>query len=347
LNEAKNYTRKQFIDEYTLKVRDLKEKKNNTNFEIFNFTKSLSCGETKDWKTSVSFLNSDKFFKDLRTLNLLGEIHRYGHEIPKSSVESQKFYSKSAELGNLPSQVALGMYFLQGIGVIKNKKSAFLIFSKTAHEGVPEGFYNTIAMLKHGVGIEKDTLRAFKILKNSKHLLSKERKPFKKYRKVNKSGFFKALLSHIRLSNEICSASFFIGSFDSSLTSYLSTTLFERAYLVSSVMNLSNLSEKRGSLVCKKKLRNIFLQNRQQYLCHEYAENLSDSIFKGFMGIDCVKDHTLCKNIFTHTIHKKNIFHILTNVQNNFLLFFYRLFHIIILSIIWVVNFLRFFFPKM
>ena len=347
LNEAKNYTRKQFIDEYPLKVRDLKEKKNNTNFEIFNFTKSLSCGETKDWKTSVSFLNSDKFFKDLRTLNLLGEIHRYGHEIPKSSVESQKFYNKSAELGNLPSQVVLGMYFLKGIGVIKNKKSAFLIFSKTAHEGVSEGFYNTIAMLRHGVGIEKDNLRAFKILKNSKHLLSKERKPFKKYRKVNKSGFFKALLSHIRLSNEICSVSFFIGSFGSSLTSYLSTTLFERAYLVSSVMNLSNLSEKRGSLACKKKLRNIFLQNRQQYLCHEYTENLSDWIFKGFMGIDCVKDHNLCKNIFTHMIHKKKIFHILTNVQNNFLIFFYRLFHIIILSIVWVVNFLRFFFPKM
>ena len=114
-----------------------------------------------------------------------------------STIECQKICKKASDLGNSESQINRATSFISGAGVKKDKKMAFLIFSKMAHGGSAKGVYNIITMLKNGVGVEKDILRALKILEISRNLITKERKPFKKHRKINKNGFFKSLFSSI------------------------------------------------------------------------------------------------------------------------------------------------------
>ena len=321
--------------------------KKDTNQEILNFTDCLCTHETKDWKTSISFLNKYKMFKDPKLLNFLGNILRSGQEIPKSTIESQKFYRKSADLGNANSSTLLATYFMKGTGVKKSKSLAFLIFSKTAHMGIPKGIYNVIIMLKHGIGVRKDSLRSLRILENSKNLITKERRSFKKFKKVNKNGFFKTLFSSTRIPNEICLISFFLESLTSPITSYLSTLILERSSLIASDMNLTNLSEKKGSVVCRKKLKNIFLENRQPYLFQEQIKGLSpsvtseltQSILKWVIGISCLKDYKLFKNISKNEIIGKNIFHSSKIIQNNLTILFNDLFYF---TVLWSVRFLNF-----
>lgn len=64
-------------------------------------------------------------------------------------------------------------------------------FAKAAHDGLPKGVYSVANMLKNGEGVENDTLRALKILENSRNLLTKERKPFKKSKKSIRPDFLK------------------------------------------------------------------------------------------------------------------------------------------------------------
>ena len=126
--------------------------------EIFNFSAGLNSIKTEDWKTSISLLHKIKSFKNPKALNLLGTALRFGNELPKSAVESQKLHTKSAQLGNMSSQTVLATYLTKGLGIKKSKKHAFLILNKTAHEGISTGVYNFITMLKNGVGVNTAVL---------------------------------------------------------------------------------------------------------------------------------------------------------------------------------------------
>lgn len=303
------------------------------NFEIFNFSSGLSTIKTEDWKTSVSLLNRLKFFKNSRTLNLLGNVFRFGEELPKSIVKSQKFHNKSAQLGNTKSQSILTIYLTKGLGVKKNKKGAFLILSKRAQRGIPRGVYNLTIMLKNGIGVKKDILRALKISEYSNQLKRKGRRSYKRHKKVNKCGFFKILYSYIRRPSEIKTINFYLESFISPITSTLSSFIFENAQLISSSINVINISEKQGSFVSRKKLQNLFLENRQQYLFHEtlkgsattFSGNFTESTFKLSMGIGFGIDYLLLKNISNYEVFNGNFFQKIKIIQNVCSILFYQL----------------------
>lgn len=302
------------------------------NWEIFNFSGTFDSTKTKDWKTYVSFLNKFKYYKNSKILNICATTVGYGYEIPKSIVESQKFHGKSAKIGNSNSLLNLAISLMKGTGVKKNKQSAFLVFSKTAHQGFSKGIYNTINMLRNGMGVKKDSLRALKILENSKNLIVNERKPFKKNRKVNRNGFFKSLFSNIRFPRENGLISFLLESYTSPLVSYLGTIIFERANMIASDINLTNISTKKGSLVCQKKLKELFLENRQQYLFQETSKGLpvSDSnalneyILKWNLRICFINDPLLLGNLTKNSLINLNVFDYLKTFENNFLISVYR-----------------------
>ena len=308
-------------------------KKKEWNFEVFNFSSGLSTIKTEDWKTSVSLLNKIKSFKNSKTLNLLGNVFRFGQELPKSIVKSQKFHNKSAQLGNTKSQSVLTIYLTKGLGVKKNKKSAFLILSKRAQKGIPRGVYNLTTMLKHGVGVKKDILRALKISEFSKPLKRKGRRSYKRHKKVNKCGFFKILYSYIRRPSEIKTINFYLESFISPITSAFSSFIFENAQLISSNINLINISEKQGSFASRKKLQNLFLENRQQYLFHEtlkvsantFSEDFIELNFKLSMGIGFGVDCLLLNNISNYEFFSGNVFHKIKIIQNVSSILFYQL----------------------
>jgi len=311
---------------------EFRKKKQWTN-EIFNFSAGLNSIKTEDWKTSISLLHKIKSFKNPKALNLLGTALRFGNELPKSAVESQKLHTKSAQLGNMSSQTVLATYLTKGLGIKKSKKHAFLILNKTAHEGISTGVYNFITMLKNGVGVKKDILRAFRISEYSKQLIEKGRRPFKRHRKINKCGFFKILYSYIRSPNEIKTINFYLQSLNSPLTSDLSAFIFENAQLISSGINIMNISEKKGSFVTQKKLQNLFLENRQQYLFHETLKgsvtsisgHLTELIFKWNIGIGYDKDYLLFKNLSYYEFLNENIFHKIKIIQNNCFILFNKL----------------------
>jgi hypothetical protein len=309
------------------------KKKKEWNFEVFNFSSGLSTIKTEDWKTSVSLLNRIKSFKNSRTLNLLGNVFRFGQELPKSIVKSQKFHNRSAQLGNTKSQSVLTIYLTKGLGVKKNKKGAFLIISKRAQKGIPRGVYNLTTMLKNGVGVKKDILRALKISEFSKQLKRKGRRSYKRHKKVNKCGFFKIFYSFIRRPSEIKTINFYMESFISPITSALSSFIFENSQLISSSINLINISEKQGSFISGKKLQNLFLENRQQYLFHEtlkgsastFSGDFTELTFKLSMGIGFGIDYLLLKNISNYKFFRGNIFHKIKIIQNVSSILFYQL----------------------
>jgi len=326
------------------------------NFEIFNFSSGLSTIKTEDWKTSVSLLNRTKSFKNSRTLNLLGNVFRFGQELPKSIVRSQKFHNRSAQLGNTKSQSVLAIYLTKGLGVKKNKKGAFLILSKRAQKGIPRGVYNLITMLKNGVGVKKDILRALKISEYSKQLKRKgRRRSYKRHKKVNKFGFFKTLYSYIRRPTEIKTINFYLESFISPITADLSSFIFENAQLISSNINLINISEKQGSFVSRKKLQNLFLENRQQYLFHEtlkgstntFPGDFTELIFKLNMGIGFRIDYLLLKKISNYGFFRGNIFYKIKIIQNAISILFYQLNYSVIRLYIQILNFVVSFFLKL
>jgi len=109
---------------------------------------------------------------------------RSGLEIPKSLLQSKKLTVKSAGLGNNNSRITLATYLIKGMGIKKSSKSAFLIFAKTAHEGLSRGSFNILTMLKNGLGVHKDSLRSIKLLKNSRNLITKDRKFLVEYKKI-------------------------------------------------------------------------------------------------------------------------------------------------------------------
>lgn len=328
----------------------MKENDGVLNYEIFKFSKSLGSIKTEDWRTSISLLNKLKGFKHSKILSLLGSILRSGLEIPKSTIESRKYHSRAANLGNTNSYLALAFYYMKGMGIKKSKRQAFFFFSNAAHQGIPRGVYNLVTMLKNGIGVEKDSLRALKILECSKQLITKERRQFKKYRKLNKTGFFKTIYSSIRFPNEINSINFFLESFTSPLTSHLGSLIFEHAHLVSSYVNLINISEKKGSLNSQKKLKDLFLENRQLYLFHENAkkstitscDEITESILKLNLGIGSTIDVALLKNIVLNSLPSRTFFHRFKIFETSTVFFLYKSFYRIVKVCTQLVNFLMF-----
>ena len=328
-----------------------KAKKNrNTmlNSEIFSFFKSFSTLKTKDWKTSISFLNRFKFYKNAKVLDFFSAHLKSGIEIPMSTIECQKICKKASDLGNSESQINRATSFISGAGVKKDKKMAFLIFSKMAHGGSAKGVYNIITMLKNGVGVEKDTLRALKILEISRNLITKERKPFKKHRKINKNGFFKSLFSSMRLPSEINLMRFFLEANSSPITSNLGAIIFGRSFLVASDINLTNISEKKGSISSKKKLKDLFIDNRQHYLFQETIKGLATttshelivSILKWNFGLGFVLDHKLFFDHLNNRLWVNNIFYNLKALENILFISFQKFIYCLFIVWIWAVNFI-------
>jgi len=145
--------------------------------------------------------------------------------------------------------------------------------------------------------------------------------------------FFKILYSYIRSPNEIKTINFYLQSLNSPLTSDLSAFIFENAQLISSGINIMNISEKKGSFVTQKKLQNLFLENRQQYLFHETLKgsvtsisgHLTELIFKWNIGIGYDKDYLLFKNLSYYEFLNENIFHKIKIIQNNCFILFNKL----------------------
>lgn len=103
-------------------------------------------------------------------------------------------------------------------------------------------------------------MRAFRISEYSKQLIEKGRRPFKRHRKINKCGFFKILYSYIRSPNEIKTINFYLQSLNSPLTSDLSAFIFENAQLISSGINIMNISEKKRIFCNPKKITKLILR---------------------------------------------------------------------------------------
>ena len=265
-----------------------------------------------------------------------------------STIECQKICKKASDLGNSESQINRATSFISGAGVKKDKKMAFLIFSKMAHGGSAKGVYNIITMLKNGVGVEKDTLRALKILEISRNLITKERKPFKKHRKINKNGFFKSLFSSMRLPSEINLMRFFLEANSSPITSNLGAIIFGRSFLVASDINLTNISEKKGSISSKKKLKDLFIDNRQHYLFQETIKGLATttshelivSILKWNFGLGFVLDHKLFFDHLNNRLWVNNIFYNLKALENILFISFQKFIYCLFIVWIWAVNFI-------
>jgi hypothetical protein len=87
------------------------------------------------------------------------------------------------------------------------------------------------------------------------------------------------------------------------------------------------------SFASRKKLQNLFLENRQQYLFHEtlkvsantFSEDFIELNFKLRRGIGFGNDYLLLKNISNYEFFSGNVFHKIKIIQNVSSILFYQL----------------------
>ncbi len=91
----------------------------------------------------------------------LGVMYIDGKGVKKDKRIAFEWFTKAAEQGNASSQFNLGVMYNQGDGVKKDKRIAFEWFTKAAEQGVADAQFMLGAMYAKGDGVKKDKRIAF------------------------------------------------------------------------------------------------------------------------------------------------------------------------------------------
>ena len=94
----------------------------------------------------------------------LGRMYIRGEGIPEDKAEAFKWFSRSAEQGNLDSQHELGNCYILGRGVSQNISKAYKWWSIAANRGYANSQYNLGRMYFIGQGTPQNYIKSYKWL---------------------------------------------------------------------------------------------------------------------------------------------------------------------------------------
>ena len=110
---------------------------------------------------SIQKLNNDKLDLSNSEVQLdMGRRFLYGFGVPKNANETFKWFTLSAEQGNVDAIKNLGHCYRSGIGIESDYSEAVKWYLKAAGQGNAEAQYHLGKIYSLGKGIERDYSRA-------------------------------------------------------------------------------------------------------------------------------------------------------------------------------------------
>ena len=127
----------------------------------------------KENEQSIDFTNHNVDLSDAEVQLEMGRRFIYGFGVPKNDMEAFKWFTLSANQGNIVAIRCLGVCYSKGDGVNQNYSEAFKWFLKAAEQGNIDAMYNLGFYYSKGKGVNQNYSEAFKwYLKAAKQGLS-------------------------------------------------------------------------------------------------------------------------------------------------------------------------------
>ena len=95
----------------------------------------------------------------------LGEIFLRGKWKPANYAKAKEYLEMAMDRGQSESLASLAWMYQKGLGVAKDSQKAFLLLEKSAQEGNVVGYIAMATMYMNGDGVEKDLKKAFECVK--------------------------------------------------------------------------------------------------------------------------------------------------------------------------------------
>jgi uncharacterized protein len=94
----------------------------------------------------------------------------YEGDAPHDYPEAFRLFKLMAEKDNDEAQFNVGMMFLEGLGVEKNRSNAFYWIKRSADQSNIDAMYQVSKMYKQGIGTSIDTVKANKYSEEAEEL---------------------------------------------------------------------------------------------------------------------------------------------------------------------------------
>ncbi len=96
-----------------------------------------------------------------KSLAIIGSMYVRGTVIPQNYVESRRWYSIAAEMGNMQAQSELAYMLYHGLGGDRDFKLAEKLFHLAAMQGDIQAQYNIGLMYATGTGVDVDLIKGY------------------------------------------------------------------------------------------------------------------------------------------------------------------------------------------
>jgi hypothetical protein len=211
-------------------------------------------------------------------IKLIGMCFSIGMLLPKSNVESSKFFNLSSTLGNSGSQFHISNIFFLGKCFCKNLLLCTLFSTSSSKKGDPKATFNTAIYLKKKIGNQGDLYRAFNLLEKVKDYSTVRRKIARKSKSREKSDIFKRCFASFLKIREYKIMKNFVFSLFLQNMVFLPSRILEISESTPSTLNFQNLSSLKKSMQSIINLSELLLENGQDFLSIEKFRFFPDFI---------------------------------------------------------------------
>ena len=101
---------------------------------------------------------------NLLAQEMLYASYTYGYGVPVDHVKALAWLQRSADLGDVEAQMAMGMHFFDGVGVAPDYSEAMRWFRLAAQQGHGGAVFNLGKMTMNGQGVEADPQEAWRLV---------------------------------------------------------------------------------------------------------------------------------------------------------------------------------------
>lgn len=211
-------------------------------------------------------------------IKLIGLCFSIGMLLPKSNVESSKFYNLSSTLGNSISQFYLSNIFFLGKCFSKNRPLSYIFSKSSSKRGHLRALFNTAIYLKNKIGNQGDLYRAFNLMKKVQDYSSERIKIVTISTSRERSDIFKSFFVSLFKFREYKILKIFVFSFFVQNMSFFPTGILDKSKIITSMLNFQNLSSLKNSIQSIVDLSELLLENRQDFLSIEKFRLFPDFI---------------------------------------------------------------------
>lgn len=145
---------------YTQASNEAANNKMSLRTDIYFYRLGRILHKEQDYKDAFGFFQEAAIMEYAPAQNGLGLMFLNGEGITKNKDEALKWFSKAASQNYAPAQVNLGLILSSDNGKDQNQTKAFSLFFKAAEQGHPDGQYMVGLRFHQGIGTAQDFCKA-------------------------------------------------------------------------------------------------------------------------------------------------------------------------------------------